>query len=146
MLGMTIIPQYILKDVHTHLQEANLQYLCTFLKVVDTHLQVVYDLGSNNQIVPLNYVNVSDGLWHNVSVVRYDNQVILKLDHGDGKYFNQSMPSSQHQLIYVSGYRQVFGGANAYYKTFHNTPTLSKLLVASTCIVNDKDVSIMPYC
>ena len=44
------------------------------------------DLGSDDRVLALPYVNVSDGLWHTARMRRWGNQAVLQLDGGDGRY------------------------------------------------------------
>ena len=44
------------------------------------------DLGSDDRVIELPYVNVSDGLWHTARMRRWGNQAVLQLDGGDGRY------------------------------------------------------------
>lgn len=90
-----------------------------------------YDLGSGDQDLQLTYVNVSDGIWHDTYVTRYGNQVMLRMDLGEGKYYNESNPNDDHRLIYVYNDRQTYGGAEVYYKKYHTTPTVANVMVAS---------------
>ena len=55
--------------------------------------------------------NVSDGAWHTVTVSRYGNQVILRLDNGEGEYYAESWPSDKmHRLMALRG-SMMFGAA-----------------------------------
>lgn len=38
----------------------------------------------------LTYVNASDGEWHSVFVKRVGQWVVLQVDSGEGRYFNES--------------------------------------------------------
>ena len=55
------------------------------LQIVDSHLQMRIDLGSDDRSLSLPHVNVSDGLWHTVHMRRWGNQAVLQLDGGDGR-------------------------------------------------------------
>lgn len=44
------------------------------------------DLGSDDRVLALPHVNVSDGLWHTARMRRWGNQAVLQLDGGDGRY------------------------------------------------------------
>lgn len=54
-------------------------------QVVDSTLQLRIDLGSDDRILALPHVNVSDGLWHTARMRRWGNQAALQLDNGDGR-------------------------------------------------------------
>lgn len=114
------------------------------IEVKNTHLLVRYDLGSNERFVELSHVNVSDGIWHNVYVSRYGSQLLLKLDHGDGKYLNQTLPRfTDHQLLYIADEKMTYGGAHVFYKKFHTEPTVTNMLIA-TC-VSDYRINQLSY-
>lgn len=67
-----------------------------------------FNLGSGEVDLRLSQVNVSDGQWHTVYIDRHGQWVTLKLDTGEGRWFNETlgMPSghlymklSQHGLL-----------------------------------------------
>jgi len=66
---------------------------------VDSRLQFRYDLGSDNRIVSLPGVNVSDGMRHVARVSRYGNQAILRLDSGEGRFYGESWPTNEHRAL-----------------------------------------------
>lgn len=80
-------------------------------------------------MLSLPYVNVSDGLWHVVRVSRHGNQVVLRLDSGEGKYYTESMPQDAHRLIYIG---DSFAAADLYYPNrWHTEPQVNKDLIQS---------------
>ena len=79
----------------------------------------------------MKFVNASDGLWHVVTISRYGNQVILKMDQGEGKYYNESLPNEEHRLMYMHDTRQTYGGAEVYYRKYVQEPIVSEVLVSS---------------
>ena len=76
-------------------------------------------------------MNASDGLWHVVTISRYGNQVILKMDQGEGKYYNESLPSEEHQLMNIHDTQETYGGAEVYYKKYVQEPIVTEVLISS---------------
>ena len=60
--------------------------LCICFQVVQSRLRMRIDLGSDDRMLALPDVNVSDGLWHTARMRRWGNQAVLQLDGGDGRY------------------------------------------------------------
>ena len=97
---------------------------------MENHLQFVCDLGSGDEVLSLNYVNVSDGQWHIVRIGQYGNQLILRLDGGEGKHYAESPPRKEHRLISLSD-KHLFGAADVKYKKYVDSPTRTSDLVDS---------------
>ena len=58
--------------------------------------------------------------------------MILKMDHGEGKYYNQSLPTDEHRLMYMHDTKQTFGGAEVYYQKYkEDQPVITDVLVSS---------------
>ncbi|XP_068236938.1 neural-cadherin-like [Palaemon carinicauda] len=51
------------------------------------------------QTIQLSHINVSDGEWHLAAVSRFGLNVILSLDEGDGKWYNESFKSDSRHLL-----------------------------------------------
>jgi len=66
---------------------------------VNSRLQFRYDLGSDDLVVSLPGVNVSDGMRHVARVSRYGNQAVLRLDSGEGRFYAEHWPTSEHQTL-----------------------------------------------
>ncbi|CAH1778847.1 unnamed protein product [Owenia fusiformis] len=82
------------------------------LEIRDKKIQFRYNLGGAVNILPLSYVNVSDGQWHVARVERMGKQVTLKLDHGEGRYINHTEGELHgHQLIRISS-RNIYAGGD----------------------------------
>ena len=60
-------------------------------------------------------------------MAQYGNQLILRLDGGEGKYYTESLPRDEHRLIALSG-KHLFGAADVKYKKYVNTPTRTSVL------------------
>ena len=80
----------------------------------------------------LSNVNASDGLWHEISVRRYGNQVQVYFDHAEGVYFDEVLPVESFRHLVVSDTRQTYAGAESYYRKWHdNDPTITSVLINS---------------
>ena len=104
---------------------------CICFQLVSSKLRLRYDLGSDERDLWLTYTNASDGLSHVVTINRYGNQVILKMDHGEGKYYNESFPTDEHRLMFIHDTRQTYGGAEVYYRKYVTQPVVTDVLVSS---------------
>jgi Laminin G domain len=71
-------------------------------QVINSQLQVRYDLGSGDRSLVLSGVNVSDGEQHLVRVDRHGNQVVLQLDAGEGPLYTEQWPLDEHRLFRLS--------------------------------------------
>ena len=64
----------------------------------------------------MSYVAISDGEWHFVTVERFGLNVILTLDEGEGKRYNESfMDGSRHLLMDTDAHEGVSVGGKAFY-------------------------------
>ncbi|XP_054289195.1 neural-cadherin-like [Macrosteles quadrilineatus] len=61
-------------------------------------------------IISLSHVNVSDGRWHVVKMVRHGSSISLRLDGGEGRNINESFVFTGHQLITVDKQEGVYAG------------------------------------
>ena len=50
--------------------------------------------------------------------------MVLKMDSGEGRYYNESFVRDEHRLISLVG-QEIVAGADIVYKRFHNGPTIS---------------------
>ena len=87
----------------------------------------MYDLGDDDRVVSLPYVNVSDGIWHVAYVQRYGNQVILQLDGGEGKFYAESYPDNRFRLIAIAQ-DDVFGAALVTFNEYSGAATVFNAL------------------
>ena len=85
-------------------------------------LSFTYDLGSGDTEISLPNLNVSDGLWHAAFIRRHGNQVTLQVDGGEGRYFNETVPTDDYQLLRLNG--MLFGGAGVVYRPYHKDPVV----------------------
>ena len=60
----------------------------------------------------LNQVNVSDGQWHTIFVERIGKMAVLKLDSGEGRYYNMSRGSLTAHLQILVARRQFYAGGD----------------------------------
>ena len=90
----------------------------------------MYDLGDDDRFLSLPYVNVSDGRWHAVKINRYANQVILRMDNGEGKYYAESYPDNRFREIDIHP-DGVFGAARVTFNEFSQAATVEDTLVDS---------------
>lgn len=75
-------------------------------------------------------VNVSDGLWHSVSVSRFGNQMILKLDNGIGDNYAEAWPRNAFRLLALDG-SAVFGAAQVSYNPWSGEAYVQRALAQS---------------
>lgn len=62
------------------------------------------------QQIALTSVHVDDGQWHFVKVQRYGSAVIMELDGGEGKNYNESFVFKGHQWLNVDKQEGIFVG------------------------------------
>lgn len=70
----------------------------------------------------LSYVNVSDGVWHTAYVQRTGQWVELRLDSGDGRYFNESLGIPEGHLEIRISQRNVFAGGDVRFPSSNSPP------------------------
>ena len=115
--------------------------LYIFVQLRDGHPQLRCDMGQGDIIVSLTDVDASDGLWHVLTIYRYGNQIIMKMDGGEGRYYNESWPQDAHRYIILQD-RWTALAASVYYRKYHEFPVVedgvedSKLLTVSHCNVS----------
>jgi hypothetical protein len=68
-------------------------------QIVSSELQFRFDLGSDDRVLRLAGINVSDGERHVARVKRYGNQVILQLDAGEGPLYAEHWPADEHRML-----------------------------------------------
>ena len=105
-------------------------------QIVDRHIEFTSDLGSGDRTLSLPFVDISDGLWHTVFVERHGSQVILKMDGGEGRYYNESLPNDDFPLLLLDG-EYVFGGAAVNYPRFHPDPQVNRVFESSEIFLSD---------
>ncbi|XP_066938449.1 neural-cadherin-like isoform X1 [Macrobrachium rosenbergii] len=75
------------------------------LEISENRLQFRFNLNAlklEENLVRLSMVNVSDGLWHSVVVKRYGTIVILTMDGGEGRNYNETSSQSNNELLDVN--------------------------------------------
>ncbi len=106
------------------------------LQVSNSHLEVLYDLGSDERILALPYLNISDGMWHIVNIHRQGNHMFLFVDNGEGRlgegrYYTESSPIiGDHQLLQLND-RNIFGGSEVIIKPYHLNPYPTQTIIQS---------------
>jgi hypothetical protein len=105
------------------------------VQVMDTNLHLMFDLGNGYQSISLPYVNVSDGIWHTVRINRNGNHVIMRLDGGEGKFYGESFPDSDFQLISFEK-DELFGGANVRYNKYNQDLFYLEDVLEDSCIMD----------
>ncbi|XP_074646658.1 neural-cadherin-like [Tubulanus polymorphus] len=79
------------------------------LRITNSELNFIYALGSEQRTVKLPNVNVADGAWHTAKIERWGKMVFLKLDGGEGRYYNYDLggTSNYYQILI----EEIFAGA-----------------------------------
>ena len=68
-------------------------------------------------MVVLSAVDVSDGEWHTAFVERIGRLAILKLDGGEGRYYNYTEGSYEGHLWILVARRQFYAGGDIKFPT-----------------------------
>ena len=84
----------------------------TVHQVSGCRLRFRYNLGSGEQMVSLSHVNVSDGVWHTANVQRVGQWTELRLDGGEGRYYNETFGVSGGHLEIRISQRNMFAGGD----------------------------------
>ena len=111
--------------------KCDILYIC---QIVNNYLQFRYDLGSGDNIVSLPYVPVNDGVLHTVRVSRHGNQVILRLDSGEGRYYAEQLPSDSHRLLTLSSSASVHVAGDVTYNVWTNAAAVAQNLVGGVLL------------
>ena len=70
-----------------------------------------FNLGSGERQVSLSHVNASDGQWHTIRVERTGQWVVLTVDSGEGRFYNETNGNSlDHRHIRLSQMSMFAGG------------------------------------
>jgi len=88
-------------------------------------LRFRYNLGgqARDSEVSLTAVNVSDGVWHSVHVERHGQWSILSVDHGEGPFTNQTLPSlTGGHVQFKVAQRGVFAGGDVRFPSATSSP------------------------
>ena len=80
--------------------------------MAEYRIQFRYNLGSGEQQVSLQHVNASDGVWHTVYVTRIDQGCVLKLDGGEGRYYNMTQGIAGGNFQILVNKRQIHAGGD----------------------------------
>ena len=94
----------------------------------DRHLLFYYDVGSGNRYLSLDYVEVNDGEWHTVLIGRYGNQAVLRLDSGEGRFYNETWIEDEGHVL-MSLDEKAHGSAYVTYQLYTNRAVTSNDLI-----------------
>ena len=88
---------------------------------MENNVRFRFNLGSGEVELRLTYVNISDGQWHTVYVDRHGQWVTLKLDTGEGRWFNETLGIPSGHLHIKLDKRGLLTGGNARFP-IHSAP------------------------
>ena len=91
-------------------------------QIVEEKIRFRYNLGGGQEIVELSHVNISDGQWHTVYVERIGQWVVLKLDSGEGRYFNETFGVHSGHLHVRVSQRSLFAGGDVRFPSSDSPP------------------------
>ena len=83
------------------------------LEIYEAKLRFRYSLNAaqiEEQQIGLTTVHVDDGQWHFVQMNRYGSAVILEIDGGEGKNYNESFTFEGHQWLSIDKQEGVYAG------------------------------------
>jgi len=110
-------------------------------QIVNSRLQFRYDLGSDDRILTLPGVNVSDGMRHFVRVSRYGNGAVLRLDAGEGRFYAERWPSDEHRALRL----EVASGGGEVTHNFWTNQFHTRAIVDSQLLRHISDLSYFFY-
>jgi Laminin G domain len=73
-------------------------------------------------MVALSHVNVADGVWHTAYVNRVGQWAELRLDGGEGRFFNESFGSPAGHLEIRLSQRNMFAGGDVRFPSSNSPP------------------------
>lgn len=83
------------------------------LEVHEAKLRFRYSLNSvqiDEQQIGLTSVHVDDGQWHFVKIHRYGSAIMMEIDGGEGKNYNESFTFKGHQWLSIDKQEGIFIG------------------------------------
>ena len=89
--------------------------LAQLFQIIESRLQVAYNLGEDNYFVPLSNVQASDGQWHKVVMERFGKEFIVKLDSGEGRYYAETAGPIGGAVDFIASQDQVHAGGSVVY-------------------------------
>ena len=99
------------------------------VQVIDGVIRFRFNLGgqAGDTEVSLSSVHVSDGLWHSVHVERHGQWAVLSLDHGEGSFTNQTLPSSTGagRVEFKMARRGLFAGGDVRFPSATSSPLVT---------------------
>lgn len=84
----------------------------------------------------LSYVNVSDGQWHTVRVDRIGQWAVMKLDSGEGRFFNETFGVRNGHIQIRVSQRSMFAGGNVRFPSIQSEPLVDMDYANSKCLVH----------
>lgn len=97
------------------------------LDIFEAKVRFRYSLNSaqiEESEITLSVVHVDDGQWHFLQLKRYGSAVILEIDGGEGKNYNETFSFTGHQWLTIDKQEGVFAGGKPEFtgvKTFEVT-------------------------
>lgn len=67
-------------------------------------------------------MNASDGVWHTARIHRIGHWVEIKLDGGEGRYFNESFGNTEDHLEIHVSQRSLFAGGAVRFPSSNSPP------------------------
>jgi hypothetical protein len=83
------------------------------LEVFEAKLRFRYSLNSaliEEYQIGLTSVQVDDGQWHFVKIQRYGSAIMMEIDGGEGKNYNESFTFQGHQWLSIDKQEGIFVG------------------------------------
>lgn len=96
--------------------------LGTTFQILDKKIRFRYNLGSGEQDVILSHFNVSDGRFHTVKIERVGQWVTMKLDGGEGRFFNESLGVPGRHLNIRISQSSLFAGGDVRFPSSNAPP------------------------
>ncbi|CAH1802490.1 unnamed protein product [Owenia fusiformis] len=89
------------------------------IELKDEKLQFRHNLGNDDDVIRLTEVSANDGAWHTVKVERVGKLFTLKMDNGEGRFFNQSVGVDYSLRYFVLTGAPIYGGADVIDNTIY---------------------------
>ncbi|XP_033753809.1 LOW QUALITY PROTEIN: neural-cadherin-like [Pecten maximus] len=119
-----------------HLPSTSKEYIT--LEIVNNHLQVTFNLKDHDaplmpNVLSLSAVRANNGQWHHVKFIRTGKWFQLKMDGGEGRYYNETWGKYGESQKFHLRSDQIVAGARV---VFDATPTFDKRGLKDTCITD----------
>ena len=113
-------------------------------QIKEQKIRFRYNLGSGEEMVFLAFVNVSDGQWHTVNVKRLGKSSTIKLDGGEGRYYNRTEGSWLGHLHINVAPHSFFAGGDVKFPA-HNVPAIVDYDYRDSKFTKSYILHFMPY-